>query len=412
MDAICQRLKIAAAMLVVVSSFGWANFCSGQAIGARQYSVSTPNFRVYATDPQFAQQVAESAELNRKQLAEHWLGTELPPWSKPCPLVVVDGPNRLASGETKYTLVQGAVINFHMTVVGTRERILDSVLPHEITHTIVASHFAPMGKPVPRWADEGMCTTVEHEAERKKHDEMLVKFLTEGKGIPFASLFLMRDYPAEMLPLYAQGYSVTSFLIAQGGPRKFIQFLEVGMEQDDWAKATQQVYGYPMVGNLKTAWNQWVADGGGDVASYTAQSLGYSRGSLVAASSSPVTPAVATRDNRDLQTSDVQSAAAWLSTNDPRNAIRTASNTHSLNNSMHPSATGPGSYYLERLRVEQQKQQESIGNSSPIANNSMQSNPISSNNSPSNTTNPQKGIPYSVSQPAPLQTLGGGTIRR
>ena len=40
----------------------------------------------------------------------------------------------------------------------TARRILDSVLPHEITHTIFATHF---GQPLPRWADEGACTTVD-----------------------------------------------------------------------------------------------------------------------------------------------------------------------------------------------------------------------------------------------------------
>ena len=39
-----------------------------------------------------------------------------------------------------------------MTVEGSLERILNSVLPHEVTHTIFAAKF---GRPLPRWADEG-----------------------------------------------------------------------------------------------------------------------------------------------------------------------------------------------------------------------------------------------------------------
>ena len=60
-----------------------------------------------------------------------------------------------------------------MRVIGTPERILDSVLPHEVTHTVMATHF---GQPLPRWADVGICTTVEHAAEPKE----LVVF--EGAG--------------------------------------------------------------------------------------------------------------------------------------------------------------------------------------------------------------------------------------
>jgi hypothetical protein len=357
-------------------------------------SVATPNFVVYARDDAWAQQVAQVAEANRRDLALHWLGEELPRWSKPCPLVVQDGPNKLASGETKYTLIRGAVINFNMTVVGTRERILDSVLPHEITHTIIASHFAPFGKPVPRWADEGMCTTVEHESERRKHDKMLIQFLREQKGIPFATLFALRDYPADMLPLYAQGYSVTSFLIAQSGPREFIKFLEIGMRNDDWYTATQQVYGYPLVGNLQTAWNNWVIDGGGTVTQHTALALGYTARPLVASNTrgSSVQPAVA---NIGSEPSSVQAASAVMS--DPTRIASNASITD--NKSMHPSTSSlpagaiatesgeTGSYYL------QQFQKHSEDHSAEASRGS-------------------QGVEHTVGQPRPMQTLGGGTIYR
>ena len=351
------------------------------------FTVATPNFKVMARDPEWAKQVAEAAEKTRRELAIHWLGQELPRWSSPCPVIVQDGPTRLASGETNYTLINGQVVNFKMTVIGTRERIIDSVLPHEVTHTVIASHFAPLGKPVPRWADEGMCTTVEHDAERSKHDSMLVRFLSEGKGIPFATLFLLTDYPADMLPLYAQGYSLTSFLIHQGGPRNFIRFLELGMRSGDWVAATNQAYEYPSVGALQTAWNLWVADGGGDVIAYTAQSRGLSGKTLLASASIPVGNALQNQAQNPVQT-----AVAWVPARGGDSAVQLASNsllaantTASVanNNAMHPS---PSSYYLEKLRLEQQK---------------------------SNAQNiDQVAVPHTVGHPRPMQTIGGGTIFR
>jgi hypothetical protein len=284
-------------------------------------------------------------------------------------------------------LINGQVINFKMTVIGTRERIIDSVLPHEVTHTVIASHFAPLGKPVPRWADEGMCTTVEHDAERSKHDNMLVRFLSEGKGIPFATLFLLTDYPPEMLPLYAQGYSLTSFLIHQRGPRNFIRFLELGMQSDDWVAATKDVYEYPTVGKLQTAWNMWVADGGGEVIAYTAQSLGLSPKTLLASASSSVgAPIQNTLQN------PVQPAVAWVPAEGSDHAVQPASNAliaangmsnNPANNSMHPRA---GSYYLEKLRLEQQKSGTASANQEPVT--------------------------HTVGHPRPMQTIGGGTIIR
>lgn len=289
MDA--KKTRIGSLSIAISGLLFCVSLCSdvlGQSRTSTIHTFATPNFVVHANNPQWARQVGEAAETNRRDLAIHWLGRELPRWSKPCPLMVNDHPTFAASGETKYTIIpeRGAVVNFNMTVRGTRERIIDSVLPHEITHTIVASHFAPLGKTVPRWADEGMCTTVEHEAERRKHDTMLVQFLRQGKGISFETLFALKEYPADILPLYAQGYSLTSFLIAQGGPRQFIQFLEHGMKSDDWNGAINHVYGYPLKGKLQTAWNRWVADGGGDISRHTALALGYTNNVSLASNNS------------------------------------------------------------------------------------------------------------------------------
>lgn len=148
-----------------------------------------------------------------------------------------------------------------MSVQGTEERILDSVLPHEITHTIFASHFASLGKYVPRWADEGACTTVEHEDEKSKHRHYLRQFLQTNRGLSFNKMFSLKEYPADILPLYAQGHSAVQFLLDQGGPRKFVQFLEAGLQSEAWETQLRESYSYKSLGEFQTLWNQWLADG-------------------------------------------------------------------------------------------------------------------------------------------------------
>ncbi len=245
-----------------------------------QSAIRTENFIVSCSDPAFAQEVAKAAEQQRHDLAVHWLGQPLPKWSHACPISVVASPRLGAGGSTTYQLSPGRIDGWIMEVKGSQERILDSVLPHEISHTILATHFTKLGKPVPRWADEGACTTVEHQSERSKHDHFLIQFLSQGRGLPFATMFTLKDYPRDIMPLYAQGYSVTSFLIAQGGPRRFVQFLEDGMSTENWVMATEKHYGYPMIGKLQIAWSKWVSDGGGNVERHTAVALGLSREAL------------------------------------------------------------------------------------------------------------------------------------
>lgn len=236
------RFLKAALLLCVLSSLG--------------ASARTRNFVVSAPDQQLANDVARQAETFRQELAIEWLGQPLPPWREPCPITVTLA--RGAGGATSFMFDRGRPFGWTMSIQGSRERILDSVLPHEVTHTIFATHF---GRPLPRWADEGACTTVEDISERRKQDHLLVEFLTTRRGIPFNQMFAMKEYPRDILPLYSQGYSLAKFLIAQGGKRKYIRYVGDGMKSNDWNTATLKHYGYKDLSELQVTWNQWVAKG-------------------------------------------------------------------------------------------------------------------------------------------------------
>jgi hypothetical protein len=218
----------------------------------------TQNFIISAATPQLAQEVGESAEHLRRELALEWLGHELPPWSDICPVEVRVAPGKPAGGETSFVFLGGVPGQWRMIVEGTRERVLDSVLPHEITHTIFATHFR---QPLPRWADEGACTTVEHDVEKKKQERLLIQFLTTNRGIAFNQMFAMRDYPRDILPLYSQGYSLARYLIAQGGKRKFVDYVGEGLKTNNWTHATRRHYGFESLSELQITWLDWVRDG-------------------------------------------------------------------------------------------------------------------------------------------------------
>jgi hypothetical protein len=154
-----------------------------------------------------------------------------------------------------------------MSIQGSRERVLDSVLPHEITHTIFATHF---GRPLPRWADEGACTTVESPVEKAKQDKFLIQFLTTDRGIPFNDMFRMKEYPADILPLYSQGYSLARYLIQQGGKRKFVNYVGEGMQTNNWTATTKKHYGFTSLSDLQVTWVEWVRSGSPDISNLAA----------------------------------------------------------------------------------------------------------------------------------------------
>ncbi|MEO2049422.1 MAG: hypothetical protein ABGX16_22930 [Pirellulales bacterium] len=218
----------------------------------------TTNFTVDAPTPQMARQIGEAAEYYRREMAQQWLGRELPPWSHACPIKARVSPQLGAGGLTSFIFDQGTVSGWRMEIQGSFQRILDSVLPHEVTHTIFASHFR---RPLPRWADEGACTTVEHQSEISKQETNLIRYLQTGKGIRFSTMFALVDYPQDVLPLYAQGHSLTKFLIAQRGKRAFINFLGKGMQDGAWPRAVHQAYGYRNLHSLQKDWMRWIRQG-------------------------------------------------------------------------------------------------------------------------------------------------------
>jgi hypothetical protein len=218
----------------------------------------TTNFVVEAPTPDLAEKIGRAAEQYRRELATDWLGSVLPNWPQPCPIHAQVAPNLGAGGATSFMFDHGDVFGWQMNIQGSEERILDSVLPHEVTHTVFASYFR---RPLPRWADEGACTTVEHPSERGKQERMLIDFLRTGRGIAFSQMFVMTEYPPDILPLYAQGYALARFLIDQKGKHEFLAYLKDGMSSDDWTSATDRHYGYKNLAVLQNSWLDWIKQG-------------------------------------------------------------------------------------------------------------------------------------------------------
>ncbi|MFO1007056.1 MAG: hypothetical protein U0929_13935 [Planctomycetaceae bacterium] len=242
-----------------ISGLVFALLLARTAIGA---SFATPNFVAHAADPQVAEQVARTAEYFRKILAEEWTGEVLPNWSTPCPIQVTVG-SMGASGSTTFTFENGQVHSWDMRVRGTLERVLDSVVPHEVCHTIFASKFR---RPLPRWADEGAATLVEHPSERLRQVDLLNRVFGRRQQMPLQTLFEIREYPSnpeDLYTLYAEGYSLAEFLVQRtgsDGKRVYLDFLADALS-GGWEKAVQKHYDYNSVSALEQDWGKWVMAG-------------------------------------------------------------------------------------------------------------------------------------------------------
>ncbi len=215
----------------------------------RHWAYRTTNFEVTADAPEVAARVGREAERQRWALARLWLGKELPPWKVPCPVDV--RPSTGLGGYTAMVFDEGQVLDMNVHVEGPVERVLSAALPHEITHTVFASHFR---RPWPRWAETGAGVLAEPKDEQRRHERLARQILmTPEQAVPLRRLFELREYPRDVMVVYAEGHSVTAFLVAQKGHRAFLAFVGDGMD-GAWDAAVRKHYGYADVEALEEAW--------------------------------------------------------------------------------------------------------------------------------------------------------------
>lgn len=220
----------------------------------------TPNFVVNAPTAEFAKQVGEAAEIYRRELAIEWTGKPLPGnWKHPCPIAVTVGQMG-AGGKTTFNFQSGEVYGWNMEIQGSEQRILDSVLPHEINHTIFASHFR---RPLPRWADEGAASLIEHDSERNRLREIHNRAMGTRRKIPLKSLLEIKQYPTDqqdVLTLYAEGHSLADYLVQKGGKPLYIRLMGLAYDKG-WDAAFKSLYGVQNLDSLERDLDQWVLAG-------------------------------------------------------------------------------------------------------------------------------------------------------
>ncbi|HZV04835.1 MAG TPA: sigma-70 family RNA polymerase sigma factor [Gemmataceae bacterium] len=196
----------------------------------------TPNFVVTAPTREIAEQVGKAAEYNRKVLAGIWLGKGLADWAEPCPVRVTI--TETTGSATEFAFQDNIVEQRRMILEGPLDRIFADLLPHEITHTILAEW---RGKPISRWADEGAAMLSESAIGRASYEQTMEKALRTGRLLPLTELLPKMNYPKDVGTFYAQSLSLTDFLVTLGGRRKFLAFVAQG-EEEGWDKASQSVY--------------------------------------------------------------------------------------------------------------------------------------------------------------------------
>jgi hypothetical protein len=224
--------------------------------------LETPNFRIFHHNATLAESAGQVAESVRIVQAKRWKSPALQrPWTPPCELYLYPTGKALAL-ETKQpesspgfsTMMCNGnrVVARRTNLRADHPRVLTAILPHEVTHVVLADLFTT--QQIPRWADEGMAVLAEPRAEQQVRADELEEPLEAGRIFDLSKLMAM-DYPAakDWSLYYAQSVSLTRFLVEQGPPEQFVQFVR-DSQRDGVEGALKSVYrigGFP---DLQERW--------------------------------------------------------------------------------------------------------------------------------------------------------------
>ena len=87
-------------------------------------------------------------------------------------------------------------------------------------------------------------------------EQIVLGLLSRRGEYALSQLFVIEDYPSDLMGFYGQGYSVSRFLVEMGGRPRFLRFVRDGLRAG-WDGAAKSHYGLADVHELDRAWRAW-----------------------------------------------------------------------------------------------------------------------------------------------------------
>ena len=224
--------------------------------------LESANFRVFHANPELAEQVVRVAEQTRQEGVKRWTGkAPIATWNPRCEIFLFPNAPQYAQmtgqpidspGFSTMGMNEGQITARRVNVRTDHAGMLAAVLPHEITHVILADLFTR--EQIPRWADEGLAVLMEPGHEQKRRANDLIEPLGKNLLFPIDTLMKM-DYPDEQYwnLYYAQSVSLTRFLVEQGTPDQFVRFLQ-GAQTKGFEAELKRVYKIEGFPDLQARW--------------------------------------------------------------------------------------------------------------------------------------------------------------
>jgi RNA polymerase sigma factor (sigma-70 family) len=247
--------------------------------------------------PPSVRAIAAEAEHQRREIARRWLGAELTgdrlrplhvvvaKDDEPIPpppgghLTILYRRGGAVGSSSTLSFADGRLVQPWVNLAGPLEDVLDNDLPRQMAHVVLAEYF---GKPLPRWADQGIAALSESGERQIDHMARCRELLGKGQALRLKTLFALKELRAkEHATLTVQGRSVVQFLMSRrdvpplprGAAPEMKSILETNEDRDTpfvriltfvwvgtsrgWDEAADQVYGFMTVDAMEAAWLDW-----------------------------------------------------------------------------------------------------------------------------------------------------------
>lgn len=231
--------------------------------------ISSQNFRVYfvSDDDALANETAVKAESVRSKVyGDLFAQTPQDGWRGKCDIYihrtvksfqVACSPRASTPGYSRVTLRGNRVISRRIDLLADGSDLVDAVLPHEISHVILASEFTD--QPPPLWVDEGLAVLAEKESMKRAHERSIEQAIARGTWLSSEQLIGMKDYPAEELRdlFYAESVSLVEFLVSRRDARYLVDFARAAAQKGVEAELLR-AYGFTSFRQLDQSWSRHI----------------------------------------------------------------------------------------------------------------------------------------------------------
>jgi len=225
---------------------------------------ATENFGLWHQEARAqAEEVLRTAERARARVLRRWFGKDVGPWQPKCELNLYPSgaafqqatglPDRTPGfAQTRYEGER--VVSRRIDLRGDWAELLTAVLPHEVTHIVLADQFG--SRPLPSWANEGIAVLTEPADNIARHLRNLRRQRDEGLLLGVKDLMDRSGYPDRygMGAFYAQSVSLVRFLEQEKGPEALTAFLRCA-QRAGMAPALRRHYGMTFE-ELEQRWQQ------------------------------------------------------------------------------------------------------------------------------------------------------------